>query len=240
MNLNKRIRCTWLIYYASSSLTVFQWWYWRLQMPCHTNKSASSWTDNNFFFLKERERKDDMVEWAKLRSALARPGRPWPLKHSYLVTSFNAFTRDQQTSGREAFKSKCSLVGSASYRAVKTTWRNQTIVHTISGIDRIYSTIYNKTCFPCVFKEAIVSETAHFKVIQNNSSPECLKVEVDLSSRCIFFFSTIFSTRGHTLIPAIGNKHSCFPSIDTSHFHPHLLFLQTHTHTLHQLTASLY
>jgi len=86
-----------------------------------------------------------------------------------------------------------------------------------------------------VSEERIPPETAHFKVVRNNSSPECLKVEVDLSSRCLFFFSpTFFSTRGHihTLMPAIGNKHSCFPSTDTSHFHPHLLFLGfRHTHT---------
>lgn len=45
----------------------------------------------------------------------------------------------------------------------------------------------------------ILPKTAHFKVIQNNSSPECLKVKVDLSSRCLFFFSpTFFQQRSYS------------------------------------------
>lgn len=66
------------------------------------------------------------------------------------------------------------------------------IFHTISEINRIYSTTYKENVFFPVSEETRPPETAHFKVVQNNSSPECLKVEVDLSSRCLFFSRPLF------------------------------------------------
>lgn len=117
------------------------------------------------------------------------------------------------------------------------------IFHTISEIDRIYSTTYKIHVLPCVFEETTPPETAHFKVIQNNSSPECLKVEVDLSSRCLFFFSpTFFHQRSYSHSDACHreqtlvlpfNRHQPLPP-------PFTFPSDTHTHTLHQLTASLY
>lgn len=124
--------------------------YWRLKMPCHTNKSASSWNNN---FLK-RTRKKRWHGWVSQASErLGKPGRPWPLKHSYLVTSFNAFTRDQQTSGRETEKKRnvqkqiFSGIRFCELSSSKNSMKKLSIIfHTISGIDRIYCTIYNKTC----------------------------------------------------------------------------------------------
>lgn len=56
----------------------------------NTNKSASSW--NN--------RKKWHGWLSQACEIVGKPQRPWPLKHSYLVTSFNTFTRDEQTSWR--------------------------------------------------------------------------------------------------------------------------------------------
>lgn len=60
----------------------------------NTNKSASSW--NN--------RKKWHGWLSQACEIVGKPQRPWPLKHSYLVTSFNTFTRDEQTSWRRGGK----------------------------------------------------------------------------------------------------------------------------------------
>lgn len=80
---------------------------------------------------KKTTRKKRWHGWVSQASErLGKPGRPWPLKHSYLVTSFNAFTRDQQTSGRETGKKeKHSKANVLWYKVrpscrVKTAWRN--------------------------------------------------------------------------------------------------------------------
>lgn len=124
---------------------------WRLKMPCHTNKSASSWK-------KKTTRKKRWHGWVSQASErLGKPGRPWPLKHSYLVTSFNAFTRDQQTSGRETEKRKHSKqifpgMRFSKLSSSKNSMKKLSIIfHTISEIDRIYSTSYKKRVLPCVW-----------------------------------------------------------------------------------------
>lgn len=109
------------------------------------------------------------------------------------------------------------------------------IFHTISEIDRIYSTTYKIHVLPCVFEETTPPETAHFKVIQNNSSPECLKVEVDLSSRCLFFFSPTFFPPEviFTLwcLPSGTNTRASLQQTPATSTPIYFSFRHTHTHT---------
>lgn len=120
---------------------------------------------------KRLERKDDMVEWAKLQSALAKPGRPWPLKHSYLVTSFNAFTRDQQTSGREAEKKERKRIQKQMFTGIRfselSSSKNSVkklniIFHTIPEMDGIYSTTYKNGVLSSVSEKTIPPRNSPF------------------------------------------------------------------------------
>lgn len=116
------------------------------------------------------------------------------------------------------------------------------IFHTISGIDRIYSPTHKK----CVFEGTTLPTTDDFKVVQNNSGPERLKVEGELSKhRCFFFTRPLFSPEViFTLrcLPSRTNTRASLqqtPATST----PILLFPFKHKHmqacALHLLTASL-